>query len=352
MSSIARLSPKVAKKADIIVWAHDGFEPPTEKQRKFFEQWLTDKPDAQLVYIGRDYDAASEYWRDAQQMATPTDQALIARQRAIADGRWYGERGAIADTKFGHWFTIRNGPKRVSSAAMSGPWAEGLSADALQLPMESQLAIPLPADFAGVTDADTELEFTSLLADGKDQWVFSVEKPDWNGGRILVVSNGSFLLNYPLVYQERRVLADRLVSETSFGGKEVLFLQSDGEGPNVLETDDNEEGKQMLVFLKVWPLNIIAAHMIFLAVFYCLAQSLIFGRPGSLPAEPAADFSRHVTALGNMLALTKNVELAEQRIRQYEEQAKRASGKSHMKANKTTPPPGSSPPPPNNPPSG
>lgn len=348
VNSITRLSPKVSRKADVIVWAHDGFEPPTEKQRKFFEQWLADKPEACLVYIGRDYDGAGEYWRDVQQLATPTDQALIARQRAIADGRWYGARGAIPASQYGHWFTIRNGNKRLSTPEMSGPWADGIATDALKMPMESQLAIPIPADLVGVTDADTSATYTSLLADGKDQWVFSVEKASWSGGRILVVSNGSFLLNYPLVKQERRKLAERLVSDTAAGNEEVLFLQSDGTGPAVLDVDDNEEGKQMLIFLKVWPLNIIAAHMILLAVFYCLASSLIFGRPGSLPTEPAADFSRHVSALGTMLSQTKNVELAEQRIRQYEEQAKRASGKSHLKGNKSPPPP--TPPPPSPPP--
>lgn len=330
VSVVTRLSPSVRRKAQVIVWFPNDFEPPTAEQRKFFETWLEQTPDARLVYVGRDYNAAPDYWRDAQAIAAPQDLPRIARERAMADAEWIAHRAQISKSTYGYWFASRNGQKRQSQGDFSGPWASSFDPQGTHLTLESQLAIPIPADLTGVTDVDSDLHYESLLSNGADQWAFAVEKDHWPDSKIIVISNGSFLLNYPLVNPEHRKLAENLIdTTTSYPGQHVVFLQSDKGGPPVLDKDEDPEGSQMITFFKIWPLNIIAFHLILVGMFYCVSRSIMFGRPRDPPMENPADFGRHVTALGELMASTGNLAMAEQRINDYVRQAKRASGKSH-----------------------
>jgi len=51
------LSPKMDE-YDVIVWFPDDFQPPTDEQEEFLEDWLYNGQQRTLIYIGRDYDAA------------------------------------------------------------------------------------------------------------------------------------------------------------------------------------------------------------------------------------------------------------------------------------------------------
>ncbi|MGV3609067.1 MAG: DUF4350 domain-containing protein [Planctomycetaceae bacterium] len=339
VSTITRLTPKVAARAQIIVWFPDDFEPPTQKQREFFENWLGSHPYTTLVYVGRDYNAAPEYWRDAQAFASPADEGLIAQERAFADSSWQSERAQIADSTYGYWFTVRKGPKRVQQGTFDGQWEGAFDPAKAKLTLSSQLAIPVPADLTGVTDAPQDLKYTSLLSYQGDQWVTSVTKEQWSGSEILVVSNGSFLLNYPLVNPEHRKLAQQLVDYTSNGSysREVVFLQSNSRGPQVYDKEPEDEAATT-GFFRIWPINVITFHLILLGMFYCVSRSIMFGRPRDPPLENPADFGRHITALGELMQSTDNIAMAEQRISHYEQQAKRASGKSHRNPGETTTP--------------
>lgn len=339
VSTITRLTPKVAARAQIIVWFPDDFEPPTQKQREFFENWLATHPYTTLVYVGRDYNAAPDYWRDVQAFATPQDEALIAQERAFADSSWQSERAQLADSTYGYWFTVRKGPKRVQQGTFDGQWEGAFDPAKAKLTLYSQLAIPVPADLTGVTDAPQDLKHTSLLSYQGDQWVTSVTKEQWSGSDILLVSNGSFLLNYPLVNPEHRKLAQQLVDYTSNGSysREVVFLQSNRRGPQVYDKEP-EDDPANAGFFRIWPINVITFHLILLGMFYCVSRSIMFGRPRDPPLENPADFGRHITALGELMQSTDNLAMAEQRISHYEQQAKRASGKSHRNPGETTTP--------------
>lgn len=330
VSTITRLTPKVAARAQVIVWFPDDYEPPTDKQRKFFENWLSQHPYTTLIYVGRDYDAAPEYWRDAQLLASPQEEGLIAQERAFADSTWQAERAQISNSTYGYWFTVRKGPKRVQQGTFDGPWSDVFDPAEAKLTLYSQLGIPVPADLTGVTDAPLDLKHTSLLSCQGEQWVTSVTKDEWNGSDILVVSNGSFLLNYPLVNPEHRKLAQQVVEHTNTGSyaREVVFLQSSRRGPQVFDKEPEDEADKN-GFFHIWPINVITFHLILLGMFYCVSRSIMFGRPRDPPQENPADFGRHITALGELMEATDNLAMAEQRIQHYERQAKRASGKTH-----------------------
>jgi hypothetical protein len=72
-------------------------------------------------------------------------------------------------------------------------------------------------------------------------------------------------------------------------------------------------------------------HLAVLGLVFCLARFPIFGRPRDLPGEPAADFGKHVAALGELLARSQDRHYAQARLAHYRELAKRDSGKSHLK---------------------
>ena len=130
---------------------------------------------------------------------------------------------------------------------------------------------------------------------------------------------------------EHRKLAARLVNECGSAGK-VAFVESYAGGPPVLDKEPADDASSPLAFMDVWPLNAIIIHLTVLGIIFCLARSPIFGRPRELPPESSADFGKHVAALGDLLARTKDQQYALARLQQYRELAKRDSGKSHLKA--------------------
>src|SRR6185295_19064848 len=83
VSSWKRLSPKL-EQADVIVWATNTFKAPSADERRWLENWLRKKPNRTLVYIGRDYDGAGQYWSKVQPLASAEEAPEYARRLAQA----------------------------------------------------------------------------------------------------------------------------------------------------------------------------------------------------------------------------------------------------------------------------
>jgi hypothetical protein len=174
---------------------------------------------------------------------------------------------------------------------------------------------PIPANFEPLLTSEGELLAFRVTDESK-----------WGDGQVIVLVNGSWTLNYPLVNHEHRKLAARLVNECGSPGK-VAFVESSAGGPKVLEKEPSSGDEPW----PPYPLNAILVHMTVLGIVFCLARFPIFGRPRELPSEPAADFGKHVGALGDLLARSQDRNYALARLMQYRELAKRDSGKSHLK---------------------
>ncbi|MCI0361459.1 MAG: hypothetical protein L0211_23500 [Planctomycetaceae bacterium] len=328
VTTFTRLTPKL-NETDVIVWAPDDFEPPGSQQREFLENWLYEGDGRVIVYIGRDYDAASAYWAKVQPNSPEHDAGEIRRRLARAKADFAAARAKMPAKKYARWFTAKRDAKRRDIRSLQGPWADGIDAKKCEIVLAGRLDVPAQAD-KGAGDPDLPEKFEPLLVSEGDTLAFRVENGDaWNGGQVIVVANGSWLLNYPLVNHEHRKLAARLVNECGLPGN-VAFLESFPEGPPV--SDKEPAGNSAtLALMDVWPLNAIVIHLTILGIVFCLARSPIFGRPRELPTETAADFGKHVTALGELLARTKDRAYAQGRLHQYRELAKRDSGKSHLK---------------------
>jgi hypothetical protein len=332
-----RLSPSI-NDFDIIVWCPDDFEPPTAQQREFLEDWLADASgqERSLIYVGRDFDAAVAYW-DRVAPQAPADQAdEILRRQAEARAEYEAARSKMPTNQYARWFTVhRDTPPRGDASSrhiqqLTGPWAKGIDAAKAEIRLEGRLAIPTKADTKNASDAVLPTNVEVLLGAGRDPLITRVTDSKWPDGQILVVANGSLVLNYPLVNHEHRKLAVRLISECGAPGRTV-FLESGAGGPAVLDKEPAGGPPTALELLKVWPLNAILLHLTILGIVFCLARSLIFGHARELTADSPSDFGKHVTALGRLLARTQDRNYAQARLAQYRQIGQRKSGRSHLK---------------------
>jgi hypothetical protein len=326
VTTVDELSPKL-KKYDIILWTPDDFEPPTAEQREFLEEWLAGGEGRTLIYVGRDYDAAPAYWKKVQPLVPPNAADDVQRELAQAQAKYDTERVKMPKQQYARWFTTHREGKRHVVQKLQGPWAKGIDAKQTDIEVEGGLQIPRAKDLAGTSELPLPDDFETLLKSSADDLAWRVTDSAYGDGQVIVVSNGSFLLNYPLVNHENRKLAARMIDECGAAGQ-VAFVESGPGGPDV---SDKEAGAEAggLELLKVWPLNAILLHLTILGIVLCIARSVIFGRPRELPGETRSDFGKHVSALGQLLARTKDRGYALARVKHYREQAQRGSGKSH-----------------------
>jgi hypothetical protein len=303
------LSPRVSERADAIVWAPDDFEHPVEAVCNWFDEWWAAKPGRTLIYIGRDYDAAPAYWNTVQG-AAPQDQLHeIKRRLAEAQGAFREARGAIPEKHEGEWFTMEGQRRRRDVRTLDGPWSEGIVPAQLEIELNGRI---VPADGA-----------TPLLSSEGD---VLVSRRAINGGSLIVVVNGSFLLNEPLVRHEHRKLAARLIAEVK-SRQQVVFLESGPKGPQVLDKEPEGAVQNGLEFLGKPPFNWIFLHLAALGLVFCVTRFPIFGTPRPLDLAPLSDFGRHIWALGKLFERTGDRNDAMSRLQHYQQHVRREPGR-------------------------
>lgn len=374
--TLSRLSPGINDRADVIVWIPDSFEPPDKEQREFLEGWLKKGNNRTLIYVGRDYDAAGEYFQKITPQLPPEQALTFKRFEAESKADFDSRRWEMPKEQYARWFTARRDGTRHVAKNLQGDWVAGIDSSKTEILVEGRLDPPEEKDRASAPTVTTKVVTPAPAPKTKPKskanpWltpptttVTSVDNPPlpekiepllWSDpegdgyqpqdalitrvtdtttfgtGRVIVVANGSFVLNYPLVNHEHRKLAGKLIEECSPGAK-VAFIESRNGEPTVLDKEpEAAPGAGLFDVFRPWPLSAIGIHLVILGIMFCFAKSAIFGRPKELPAEATADFGRHVTALGQLMARSKDRVYAEQRIAQYQQQGKRKSGKSHLK---------------------
>lgn len=318
-----KLSPKLDK-VDTIVWFPDSIKPPTEKQREWLEKWLSEKYDRTLIYVGRDYDAEIVYWESVLPNAPKGEKPKIQTRLDLAKKSLDQLRKSLPDDKDAEWFVVRSNAKRRKVNQLDGRWKWEKNIDAKKTWIELQ----------GYFDEPTSGHYESevLLSSEGDPLVMKVEDPysyDWGSGKIIVVSNGSFLLNLPLVNHEHRKLAALLIDQCP-QDTTVAFVESGTNSPlRIYDSDFNTQSQAWYAMLTVWPLNAVVLHIAATGIVFCFAVFPIFGRPHTIVRDDASDFGKHIDALGKLLAKTQDREYARARLAYYEEKVKRESGASH-----------------------
>jgi hypothetical protein len=303
------LSPML-NDANVIVWAPDDFEPPTDEVWNWLLLWL-EEPYTQrtLIYIGRDYDAGPEYWR-AMRPKAPTAQQGEYRQRQLdAEGSLNNQRGVkLSRDKAGDLLTFQRDP-RQQVKSLTGPWAAEVDASETQIVRETRI--------------EPDSDATLLLGDEKGNPLVSEwqEQPsDYNSqptGRLVVVENGSFLLNLPLVNKEHRKLAGKLVAHIGPPPQDVVFLESGSGGPSIHDADPKVEPPTGFALFGVWPIGAVLMQLAVLGLVFALMKWPVFGVPRKLQRVSLTDFGKHISALGRLLAATNDRAYAYERLREY-----------------------------------
>ena len=132
-----------------------------------------------------------------------------------------------------------------------------------------------------------------LVKSGDDVLVSRIE---WKQSQILLIANGSFLLNLPLVNHEHRKLAGHLVNAVGPPRKLVIFLESGAGGPPIREKDPDLDMPTGLEGMVVWPRLLIFLHFALAGILFCFWKFPIFGRPREPDRDSPSDFGTHIQA--------------------------------------------------------
>ena len=290
----------------MIVWFPDDFEPPSEEVCDWLNTWLEADFGRTLIYVGRDYDAAPGYWENIRPAGSNELADEYARRLADARSEFRNARKVPTGPLECDWFTIDPTLKRrrIETLTADTEWTSGIDAASVQIELNGRL---IPPD-----DAETLLESEGDVLVSR-QWL--------GRGQLIVVVNGSFLLNVPLVNHENRQLARRLIEEVGPGPKHVVFLESGPGGPTILDRDPDVSPPTGLDFYGVPPLDRIFFQLALLGLIFCFTRLPIFGIPREDTSTFESDFGQHVAALGELLERSGDVAYAKHQIENHRSQS-------------------------------
>ncbi len=281
-----RLNDTLAKWAQGIVRFAPRPGPPEADEARWLAGWLDQDPDRWLIYVVRDFDATAEYWtaiRDGISESTdPERRAEAEANRVVAEDWVHKLPGKPAKTGTAHeWFAVESGasPPKVCKA-LEGPWAEGIHAPRAAVWLHEAIV----ADGTGVL----------LWGDGK---ALVVDKSLISRRKILIVANGSFLLNEALVNAGRRSLALRMAEWSNGQMQNIAFV----DGSFVLSEDDVGMPSLWQLMERLPQFRWVAGQLALAALFAALARAPRLGRPRPDPPSGADRPAAHAEALGALL---------------------------------------------------
>jgi len=313
MAVTGRLSPRLDRQDTIVWFPQQGL--PSEKTIEYFETWLQAEPNRTLVVVNRGYDLQHSYSRRAARLAeTPHEADTIRRHGARILADELADRRRLANSESCAWFSVQHARIQPQICErLRGPLLLGIEADRCRLQWVDRFHFP----------AET-FERKTLLADGNIPLVTLLTKPDWIGSRLLVVSHSAFLLNLELTNRHHRQLAAKLMNyfELSEGSTRIAFLETDtGSPPTATDTPP----RTTLSMLYQWPLCILVWHAFAAGMIFCMVYFPYLGRPRPEKAVPLTDFGRHVSALGQLLAATRDDLSARRELHYYFQAAQHVS---------------------------
>jgi hypothetical protein len=296
------LTDDLATWAEVIVRFAAIPGPPPKEETDWYEGWLDGAPGRALVYVVRDYDAQAEYWSlvlEGLKGVTDADRdrRMLAESKRERASDWVArlpdraEKPADPET----WFAIGSPVNPPATCKhLDGTWAEDIDSQAAALTVHE----PLKA----------EAEHVLLTGDGH---VLAME---WGGrqGRVMVVANGSFLLNLPLVNPARWPLAERVVDWLGDSPRRVAFV----DGPSVI--GEPEPPPTLLNLIeRIASFRWVALHFAVFGVLACLARAPRLGRASPDPPSDADRPAAHAEALGSLLARSKASDTAAALLASY-----------------------------------
>ncbi|RCS52802.1 hypothetical protein DTL42_08180 [Bremerella cremea] len=327
VKSYSVVSPSLLKN-DVIVWVPESFEGPNYEFQQVILNWLAEKDGRTFIYIGRDFDASVQYWEEAIQKVPPEQKLDTMRQRSLAIQDFDELRNFIAEEEDYYFFkTERDAPRRVAKS-LRGPWAKDIDASKTNIVLRTRI-LPATTDalYEGYDTLDSDeppvyaVEDIDVLLSSRGEAIVTRMGSDYSDSQLILVTNGSFLLNLPLVNPEHRKLAAKLVNQCdrdSYSPETVAFLET-GDYVDIRRADDTTDATSGWEWLSKWPLNLVGLQMAWWMIVLCFALYPIFGRPKQLPAAETSDFKKHIDSVGDLLEATDDHAYAQLRLQQYQQ---------------------------------
>lgn len=323
--SFGSISPSTLRH-DVIIWFPSDYNGPDAEMRSTVLNWLDEEEGRTFIIVGRDYDAAIQYWDEVIPQVPPAEKLNAMRQRSQAIRDFDLFRSMQAESGEYGWYSVERHLPRREPKQFIGPWADGIDAAKTEIVLHSKMK-PTPNEklFEQV-DIDDELIY---LIDEQEVLLGTDEEPivvrwtsesEYSANQVLLVNNGSFLLNLPLVNPEHRKLAGELINQCDsvYTPDSVAFLETQGT-VRILSADDSAEGKTGWEWLERWPLNLVGLQLAWWLIVLCFALYPIFGRAKRLPMARTSDFKKHIDSVGDLLEATDDHAYAQLRLQQYQQ---------------------------------
>ncbi|MFO0950432.1 MAG: hypothetical protein U0835_04635 [Isosphaeraceae bacterium] len=345
-----RLTDELSEWAEVVVRVAPAPGPIPKDEAKWYSDWLNSENGRRLVYVPHDYDAGVEYWTRALEQL-PKDAPEWTRERVreeIEESRKWDDNlpePAEDPAPPDDWFaTKRPGPDKPGSTpkpapkpaaaakktekakrkgigmfssapkipakvckALGGPWGVGVDGGKAAIPVREVLKV--------------DSEEVLLTGDGD---ALAMSWTRFNDSRVLVLANGSFVLNAAVAANPARwPLTRRVVDWAGYTGEEdegeagettvknVAFV----EGAFVLSGD----AKQPSIFdlLLIHPFGLVAGQIAALGFMACLALAPRLGRPRAAEPSGVERPAAHPEALGELLSRTGQASEARFALEQY-----------------------------------
>ena len=167
-------------------------------------------------------------------------------------------------------------------------------------------SLPVPGPITD-TGSFNGYEVEVLLSVDSKPLVYSLTHEDFTGSRIIIVGNGSLLLNLPLVNSSNRQIAEQLlesIDEFDDRWNDVLFVENDDEIA-ISDVDVPDDASKWSWITKP-PLRYMVPNLVFWCMLFCFVYFPIFGRPQQIEKKSTADFRDHIFALARLVAGTHN----------------------------------------------
>lgn len=303
-----------------VVWMPDSFVPPSEKHIQWVESWLSRGYQRTLVYVARDYDAAVSYWDQLCEQTEDSSPQQAELRRKFHEQITHDFQSGFNNSDLSClWFRYQQHAD-TQAKKITGSLVDRVDTEALDLQYGD---LPKPGSLAAQSRFGIyDVEF--LLSVDDHPMVYRLNHHRLGQGQIIIVGNGSFLLNLPLANPANRELAGNLIELTTENnsalGQPVLFIENTRPLP-ILERDILETHSSWSWITKQ-PLRYIVPNILFCSMLFCFVYFPIFGRARKLKSLQSSNFMDHVDALGQMLKRTGSDTEANSWIEQYKQNKK------------------------------
>ena len=315
-----RISPRWYQH-DTIFWIPDDFSPPNQNVIDKVEDWLESEPDKTLVYVARDYDAAIVYWDHLRNVNAKMGQAddNTSREYANSLSSHLANSPRGEEQKSCAWYDWKIKPFQ-KARSVTGDFANSLDTENAEIHYGS---LPVPGE---ITDSGTfnDYQVEVLLTVDSIPLVYTLSRQDWDDSKIIIIGNGSMVLNLPLTNQVNRQIASRLletVDESDYDWGDVLFVEN--QGKIVVSDVDAPEVNSKWSWITKPPLRYMVPNLVFWCMLFCFVYFPIFGRPRNIVRNSTSNFRDHIFALARLIAGTNDRSQPTRWLEQYQKNSSR-----------------------------